>query len=54
MNDLVDRILNTYQLMRPLDADRVQIPDKKLRDTSRALPLQVRAMPSWRSMGWHI
>jgi hypothetical protein len=23
MNDLVDRILNTYQLMRPLDADRV-------------------------------
>src|SRR6266849_9580646 len=23
INDLVDRILNTYQLMRPLDADRV-------------------------------
>ena len=23
MNDVVDRILNTYQLMRPLDADRV-------------------------------
>ena len=23
MNDLVDRILNAYQLMRPLDADRV-------------------------------
>jgi hypothetical protein len=23
MNDLVDRILSTYQLMRPLDPDRV-------------------------------
>jgi len=55
MNDLVDRILNTYQLMRPLDADRVSDSRQKLRDTSKALPLQVRAMPSsWRSMGWHI
>ncbi len=57
MNDVVDRILNTYQLMRPcarLMPTEFQIPDKKLRDTSRALPLQVRAMPSWRSMGWHI
>jgi hypothetical protein len=23
MNDLVDRILSTYQLMRPLDPDRI-------------------------------
>ena len=30
MNDLVDRILNTYQLMRPLDADRVSDSRQKI------------------------
>jgi hypothetical protein len=35
MNDVVDRILNTYQLVRPLDAE-LQIQDGKLRDTSKA------------------
>jgi hypothetical protein len=30
MNDLVDRILNTYQLMRPSDADRVSDSRQKV------------------------
>ena len=30
MNDLIDRILNTYQLMRPLDADRVSDSRQKI------------------------
>src|ERR1700724_3291986 len=30
MNDLVDRILNTYQLMRPLDADRLSDSRQKI------------------------
>src|SRR6266478_1381710 len=30
MSDLVDRILNTYQLMRPLDADRVSDSRQKI------------------------
>jgi hypothetical protein len=30
MNDFVDRILNTYQLMRPLDADRVADSRQKI------------------------
>jgi hypothetical protein len=30
MNDLVDRILNTYQLMRPLDPDRVSDSRRKI------------------------
>src|SRR5712691_6227531 len=30
MNDLVDRILNTYQLMRPLDADGVSDSRQKI------------------------
>ena len=25
MNDVIDRILSTYQLMRPLDPDRVSV-----------------------------
>ena len=37
MNDVVDRILTTYQLVRPLDAERkLQILDGKLHDTSKA------------------
>jgi hypothetical protein len=30
MNDMVDRILNTYQLMRPLDPDRVSDSRRKI------------------------
>jgi hypothetical protein len=30
MDDLVDRILNTYQLMRPLDPDRVSDSRRKI------------------------
>ncbi len=30
MNDLVDRILNTYQLMRPSEADRVSDSRQKV------------------------
>jgi hypothetical protein len=30
MNDVVDRILNTYQLMRPLDADQVSDSRRKV------------------------
>jgi hypothetical protein len=30
MNDVVDRILNTYQLMRPLDPDRVSDSRQKI------------------------
>jgi hypothetical protein len=30
MNDVVDRILNIYQLMRPLDADRVSDSRQKI------------------------
>jgi len=30
MKDVVDRILNTYQLMRPLDPDRVSDSRRKI------------------------
>jgi hypothetical protein len=30
MNDVVDRILNTYQLMRPLDPERVSDSRRKI------------------------
>jgi hypothetical protein len=30
MNDVVDRILNTYQLMRPLDAERAADSRRKI------------------------
>ena len=30
MSDMVDRILNTYQLMRPLDPDRVSDSRRKI------------------------
>jgi hypothetical protein len=30
MNDMVDRILNTYQLMRPLDPDQVSDSRRKI------------------------
>jgi hypothetical protein len=30
MNDVVDRVLNTYQLMRPLDPDRVSYSRRKI------------------------
>jgi hypothetical protein len=30
MNDLVDRILSTYQLMRPLDPDRVSVSRQRI------------------------
>lgn len=30
MNDVVDRILNTYQLMRPLDPDRISDSRQKI------------------------
>ena len=30
VNDLVDRILNTYQLRRPLDAERVEDSRRKI------------------------
>jgi hypothetical protein len=31
MNDVVDRILNTYQLMRPLDPDQISDSRRKVR-----------------------
>jgi len=38
MNDLVDRILSIYQLMRPLDPDRVfPIQGRELPDISKSL-----------------
>jgi hypothetical protein len=35
MNDMVERILNSYQLMRPLDVERVADSRKKLADISK-------------------
>ena len=53
MNDLIDRILNTYQLMRPLDADRVSDSRQKITRYIESLASAGQSDASSWSMGWH-
>lgn len=52
MNEVVDRILNSYELMRPLSAERVA---DSLADISKAWRLLGSAtLSSWWNMDWLI
>jgi hypothetical protein len=46
MNDVVERILNAYQSMCPLDAERTADSKQKLADILKASCLLASAMPS--------
>jgi hypothetical protein len=55
MNDVIDRILSTYQLMRPLDPDRVSDSRQRITRYIESLASAVKAIPSsWRCTVWPI
>ena len=55
MNDVIDRILSTYQLMRPFDPTAFPIQGRELPDILKASPPPVKAIPSsWRCTVWPI
>jgi hypothetical protein len=55
MNDVVNRILNAYQLKRPLDAEQVADSRQELRDILKTSRLPGSEMPgSLRYTAWRI
>jgi hypothetical protein len=55
MNDVVDRILNIYQLMRPLDPDQVSDSRRNVTRYIESLASAGKAMlSSWRCTVWPI
>jgi hypothetical protein len=55
MNDVIDRILSTYQLMRPLDPDRVSDSRQRITRYIESLASAGQSDPSsWRCTVWPI